>query len=304
MANPSAPYEEWDASKFWHAPARNFRTSARLHLQHTLFQNVIGPNLLDPHVSESLSSSSTPLAIADLGCGNGAWLLDLSRQLVAQDGGKNANARLDGYDINAINFPAAAFLPSNVTLSELNVLSPIPDSLKGIYDVVHIRAFVSCVMNEDTRPILSTALSLLKPGGWLQWEESPPEKFLVESPSPEVSKTNCEMISGIIAAGGKARGSTYKFVRSLDEEFRKNSFGDVHLRVKDKLRSDLKAWTDDYLMVWEELAPHFPLKAKAPQAPMNREMWLDLFSKAVAETEKGVVINQGQIIWAIGRKPL
>ncbi|KAI0470239.1 hypothetical protein F4859DRAFT_486114 [Xylaria cf. heliscus] len=294
MANST----EYDPATYWHAPARNFRSSARLHLQHYLGQNTLG-HLLDPRIEASVGASK-PFAVADLGCGNGAWLIDLERDLAK----KGLSARLDGFDINSVNFPASAFLPESVTLKKLDVLSAVPEEMKGTYDVVHIRAFVSIIVHSNVTPLLSAASELLKPGGWIQWEESLAEKFRVEAPTPDVSTTMCETIAQMLKAAGEARGLRFGFVEHLDQKLKEHSFEEVSMSAHKKLKQDFKAWTDDHLMVWEELWVHFPPKATAPQAPMNREMWMDMFIGAVKETENGVVIHHGEIISAIGRKPL
>ncbi|KAI0382446.1 hypothetical protein F5Y04DRAFT_252686 [Hypomontagnella monticulosa] len=297
MATQSDHAQQYDASTYWVAPARNFRTSARLHLQHLLFQNTLG-HLLHPHVQDSFASSKE-LKVADLGCGNGVWLNDLDRELSSN----GISAKLDGYDVNPVNFPAPAFLPQSVMLKKLDVLAnPLPEEMIGAYDIVHVRAFVSIIMNSDVTPLLSTALALLKPGGWLQWEESRADTYVVESPSPEVSKSACQTIVQILKAGGEARGSRFEFLAELDRHLKEHGFEDVHMQASDNRKQDYKAWTEDYLMVWEELSGYFPPKAQQPQSPMTRESWLELFANAVGETEKGVVVHQGKIVAVVGRK--
>ncbi|RYP22057.1 hypothetical protein DL767_009131 [Monosporascus sp. MG133] len=299
MAAASADYQEYDQSTYWAAPVRNFRTSARLHLQHLLFQNTLG-YILEPHVEDSVRGAKQ-LSVADLGCGNGAWLSDLDRML----SDRGISAKLDGYDINTINFPAPPFLPQSVSLTKLDVLGELPEELKGTYDIVHVRAFTSIIVNSNLTPLLSAALALLKPGGWLQWEESRADTYYVEAPSADTSKTACEAIVRLLQAGGKARGANFEFLGGLDGHLKEYGFEDVHVQMTNNRKQDLKAWTEDYLMVWEELHVHFPPKATAPpQAPMTRESWNGMFAKAVKETEDGVVVHQGKIVTAVGRKPM
>ncbi|OTB07440.1 hypothetical protein M426DRAFT_318119 [Hypoxylon sp. CI-4A] len=294
-----ANQEGYDPSTYWLAPARNFRTSARLHLQHRLCQNTLG-YLLEPRVYSSVEQSATTkqLKIADLACGNGAWVLDLNREL----SGKGISAQFDGYDINPVNFPSSAFIPQSITFKKLDILAkPLPDELVGAYDIVHIRAFVSIIVNEDTKPLLSTALAMLKPGGWIQWEEMRAE-FFIAAPSPTTPKDACETISQIIKTGGESRGMRFGFVTELDRHLKEHGFEDVHMEDSKKRKEDYKGWTEDFLMVWEELGQFFPSKVDQPQAPLTKESWAHLFSRAVAETEQGVSLHQDGIITAIGRK--
>ncbi|KAI1777008.1 hypothetical protein F4818DRAFT_408812 [Hypoxylon cercidicola] len=295
----STDAQDYDASAYWTAPHRNFRTSARLHLQHLLYQHTVG-HLLDPRIESSVVGSQN-LKIADLGCGNGMWLIDLDTELSK----KRISAQLDGYDINPINFPASAYLPEAVSLKKLDVLAkPVPSEMVGVYDVVHIKGFTSIIVNSDVTPLLSMAIALLKPGGWLQWEDVRSDRFLAESPSPEICKTACDTILNIMMTGARARGLKGDWLEVLDRHLEEHGLEDVQLRIYNSRKQDLKAWTEDYLMVLEELHVLFPSQKKVPQAPMTAEGWIDLFSKAVKETEQGVVIHHGRIVAGIGRKAL
>ncbi|KAJ0120682.1 hypothetical protein J7T55_015414 [Diaporthe amygdali] len=298
----SAHVENYDQSKYWVAPARNFKSSARLHLQHFLIQNTIG-YLLDPAVEKSVvdSQQSQQPKVADLACGNGIWLSELHSALEQA----NISAQLDGFDINPINFPDSAYLPVSVSLKQLDILAkPLPAELIGVYDIVHIRAFVSVIPNADLTPVLSVASELLKPGGFLQWEECRGDRFIVESPAPHISKAACDNVVQVLKGGAQAKGIRYDWVDVLDTHLDQYGFQKARLRRHEKRKQDFKGWTDDYLMVWDELAVFFPPKAKEPDAPLTRETWLDLFAAAVKETEQGVVVHQGAVITAVGQKPL
>lgn len=113
-------------------------------------QNTLG-YLLEPAVEKSLSGTSQSLKIADLACRNGIWLTELHSHLAKS----SISAQLDGFDINALNFPDAAYLPKSVTLKQLDILAkPMPAELIGIYDVVHIRAFVSVITDSSVKDML------------------------------------------------------------------------------------------------------------------------------------------------------
>ncbi|KAI5920134.1 hypothetical protein F4810DRAFT_449492 [Camillea tinctor] len=300
MSNTAPTHEEWDPKTYWVAPARNFRFSARLHLQHTLFQSTLG-HLLAPQIQAAVADSAH-LKVADLGCGNGVWLSDLDRELSS----RGITAQLNGYDLNAANFPAAPFRPASMTLKTLDVLaSSLPAEHLGAYDIVHARVFVSSIPNSDPTAFLSAARALLKPGGWLQWEESRADRHVVEAPPPDVGKSACETITGILKAGAEARGFRFEaLLDGLGDHLERGGFGDVRVGARDTCMRDWKAWTENYLMVWEELASAFPPREVAPQAPMSREQWVQLFAGAVKEAEDGVVVHQGSITYVVGRKAL
>ncbi|KAI0160529.1 S-adenosyl-L-methionine-dependent methyltransferase [Xylariaceae sp. FL1272] len=299
MAAPSSHVEAYDQSKYWIAPCKNFRSSARLHLQHLLIQNTLG-YLLEPVMEKSIvTNSPEPLRIADLACGNGIWLLDLHSYLAQH----NIAAQLDGFDINPIMFPHPTYLPTAVSLKPLDILAkPTPPELVGIYDIVHIRAFGSVIPDGDLTPVLSVASALLKPGGYLQWEETRGDRFIVESPSPDVSKVACDTITNVLKAGLQAKGISNAWVDVLDTHLTKFGLHDALQHVQEKRKQDFKGWTENYLMVWEDLAQLFPPKAQKPDAPMSLEAWSDLFAKGVKETEQGVIVHQGTVVTAIGKK--
>lgn len=264
-------------------PARNFRASARLHLQHFLHLNTVEGHLLDHRIESSIAAAQN-LKIADLGCANGIWLIDLHTKLFD----RGISVQLDGYDITPVHFPAPAYLPQSITLKKLDVFSrPLPEEMIGVYDIVHVRGFVSMIANSNVTPLLSTALALLKPGGWLQWVDVRIDWFSAESPSLEISKAACETLLQAMVADADARGLEGDWLDVLDRHLKEHSFKNVHLRTYETRKQDLKAWTEDYLMLMEDLHVLFPSQEKDPQASMTKESWNGLFAKAVKETEQG-----------------
>ncbi|KAI0593979.1 hypothetical protein F4775DRAFT_596674 [Biscogniauxia sp. FL1348] len=56
MSSSTTAYKEYAPTTYWAAPMRNFRASAPLHIQHTLFHNTLG-YLLEPHVQVAVAGS-------------------------------------------------------------------------------------------------------------------------------------------------------------------------------------------------------------------------------------------------------
>lgn len=302
MATSSANVPDFDGTKYWVSPSRNYRSSARLRLQHYLVQNTLG-YLLEPAVEKAVAGVGQ-LKVADLACGNGVWLTELASHLAKTHGG--ARVQLDGFDIHPTNFPDPAYLPAGVTLTKLDILAEdaLPSELKGVYDVVHIRAFDSVIRNaEAIQPVLTVASALLKPGGFLQWEEMRGDNVIVEAPRPDVSKIACATLAGLLQGVLRAPGSDKSWVDVLDTHVAAFGFRETELRVQEKREQDYQAWTENYLMAWEEAAACFPSEAEEPEAQMTREGWAGLLAKGVAETEQGVVIHLDKIMTAVGQKP-
>lgn len=99
--------------------------------------------------------------IADMGTGTARFLLRLQPTY--------PDAKLEGFDISSTLFPSS--LPDNVTLSEQDIKQPFPEHMHGKYDLVHVRMLVAAMLPGDWEPVVRNLTGLLKPGGYLQWEE-------------------------------------------------------------------------------------------------------------------------------------
>jgi len=79
----------------------------------------------------------------------------------------------EGFDITPTHFPNQKWLPGNIKLNVWDIHTDVPAGFAGEFDVVHVRAFISCIHDNAAEPILEKLLKLLKPGGYLQWVSSP-----------------------------------------------------------------------------------------------------------------------------------
>ena len=82
------------------------------------------------------------------------WLLDLAKNLPS-------TAQLDGFDIDIADCPPKEWLPPNVKMHTLDILSEIPQHLVGVYDIVQLRLFQVVVRDNDPVPLLKNSLKLL-----------------------------------------------------------------------------------------------------------------------------------------------
>ena len=81
------------------------------------------------------------------------WLLDLAKDY--------PKATLEGFDISSAQYPHPAWLPNNVHLNTLDILSPIPKDLRGKFDIVHIGLVVLVVENDNPSALLENLLMML-----------------------------------------------------------------------------------------------------------------------------------------------
>lgn len=135
----------------------------RLDSQHTVFKTMTDGALLPRHISEHLSALETP-AIADVATGTGIWLRHLALELPT-------SAELHGYDFDISKFPNSDELPANLTLQFADALEQFPDAVLYKYDLVHVRLMMYALKADDWEVVAANLRKLLKPGGWLMWEE-------------------------------------------------------------------------------------------------------------------------------------
>ncbi|PSR76876.1 S-adenosyl-L-methionine-dependent methyltransferase [Coniella lustricola] len=137
--------------------SRHATEADRLDDQFDLMTKNIG-FLLHPDVKASLPAKPR---VADVATGSG-YFLGCVQKLYP-------DAQLDGFDISPALFPQD--VSANTTFRVLDIKQPIPEDLKGQYDLVHVRLLVAAMLPSDWPPVVRNAISLLRPGGWIQWEE-------------------------------------------------------------------------------------------------------------------------------------
>ncbi|KAJ5350000.1 hypothetical protein N7541_007727 [Penicillium brevicompactum] len=127
---------------------RDISGSIRLDAQHLLWKLHKGYEL---HPAIPITKD---MKIADLGTGTAIWILDLARQVPS-------SVQLHGFDISGDQFPLKELWPQNP-----------PEAFSGQYDVVHLRMWASNLRESDTSSLVNHVKNLLKPGGYLQWEDA------------------------------------------------------------------------------------------------------------------------------------
>ena len=154
---------------------RDFYAATRLTCQHWVWHQELGYNI---HPTINVPENGR---IADVAAGTGAWLLEVAREYPA--------SHCDGFDISIDQAPPLIWLPSNVTFSTWDIYQPPPTEFVGKYDVVHVRLLGIVVRNKDPMPILQHLASLLKPQGWLQWDEIDVSDSVIMHAAGEGGKT-------------------------------------------------------------------------------------------------------------------
>ena len=71
---------------------------------------------------------------------------------------------IDGFDISLVQCPPAELAPAGCSFRQLDVLSEIPDALKEVYDVVHLRLWLG-VIHDDPVPTIRNLMAMLSMPG-------------------------------------------------------------------------------------------------------------------------------------------
>lgn len=228
-----------------------------------------------------------------------AWLLECASLLPS-------STQLIGFDIQPVHFPSPDHIPSNIELIERDVLDAnIPEDLLGSFDVVHIRAFGSSVRNSDCGPLLGAVNRLLKSGGWLQWEEADTSamKATVAGSGGDDGAQSCKTLLGVLQAGGRATGTTSDWLGDIGDQVSRAGYKYTNVAKVPLKASQYKAWTEDYLLVYEEVAQMVPREKDAPGSAMTREKYEGLFEQVVRETSRGTVIHSQHLVVVVAQKP-
>jgi ubiquinone/menaquinone biosynthesis C-methylase UbiE len=133
-----------------------------LNLQHYLWRETCGFT-----IHPAIPIDKPDVKIAEVGTGTGIWLLELAKSLPS-------TASFAGFDISAGQFPSPDWVAPNISFAALDASKPPPAHLQNQFDVVHLRLFTLVVENNDPAPYIHHCMSLLKPGGYLQWDEYDP----------------------------------------------------------------------------------------------------------------------------------
>ncbi|MDI1486245.1 MAG: hypothetical protein OHK93_005471 [Ramalina farinacea] len=255
---------------------RGYRASARLNLQHHLCSETIGY-----YLHPSIPSAKEQLAIADVGTGTGIWLLGLQQHL------PHPIVYMYGLDISGDQFPRPEWIPSNIHFREHDAFDPAgpPDDLLGAFDVVHIRLFVSVIKNNNPTKLLDYCHKLLKPDGYLQWDElDPPRNQIASGVDPSASAEGMDMISRMI----RTQKPT-DWVAHLPDTFAQCGFEVADVDLKTILPWQRGMYIDIYCMLADEFVERANRGGEGIK-PVE-DYYAEMPAKASAEGKHGAYIE-------------
>ncbi|KAI9678377.1 MAG: hypothetical protein M1822_008023 [Bathelium mastoideum] len=212
---------------------RNYLGACRLNGQSYYWKDALQFNL---HPSIRIGENAV---VADVAAGTGSWLIDVSREV--------PSARLDGSDIDLSQAPHAKWLPQNVTMRYWNIFEDLPSDAIAKYDVVHIRLLVLAMQKHDLHPVVQKLYAMLKPGGYLQWDDLNNIDMHVRKVDSALETPALEQLREVCYSNGK-----HDWILDIPRSMAENGFKDVDMyHFTDRLEL-ARAVNDQHLMTMEE----------------------------------------------------
>ncbi|KAE8374600.1 hypothetical protein BDV26DRAFT_284130 [Aspergillus bertholletiae] len=162
---------------------RSPEESARLNAQHKFLVDLIGGRPVHPAIPlENIT------AVADIATGTGIWLSSL---ITAPKAYPTHRLYLHGFDISSAQYPFYQDITATheFHLSVHDMRQRFPPEQRGRYDLIHLRLLAGALKEEDYPQSMRNIYELLKPGGYIQWDdcdttafstaESPPDPFIL-----------------------------------------------------------------------------------------------------------------------------
>lgn len=274
--------------------------NCRLNLQYRLTIQHFNNNLLDPNIVNDFPKGlKTPnLRIADVCCGTGMWLVDVSHVV-------DESAELHSFDLNLSNLPHAAWIPK-IKPHKYNVFDPPPAHLKGTFDIVNLSLAMTFVTDALIGPTIANLVSLLKPNGWLQWTETDPSAPKIYAPTPAArTEYMAQTLPAIWEFLGIPRPT---WVPNLDSFFLSDPSleqGSISCIKSEPDLSLLRVWTEVFFMAPDELIATFErthASGKTDEGQQKVEKFRRIIDSAWRElVEEGVGYAPDQIR-VVGKK--
>ncbi|MCJ1322229.1 hypothetical protein MMC15_007576 [Xylographa vitiligo] len=162
-----------------YSKGRDNLSSTKMNYCHYIFKDLFGSLLHRTiHISK-LAGVDNPIRIADLGSETAIWPIDAAES-------SSFSVSVDCFDIASTSFPPPAWIPPNAQLHIHDVFKPFPEEFHGVFDIVHLRWWLS-LSRDQIDTLVNSAAWLLKEGGYIQWTEQDKTQITAISATPGIS---------------------------------------------------------------------------------------------------------------------
>ncbi|KAF2166432.1 hypothetical protein M409DRAFT_23074 [Zasmidium cellare ATCC 36951] len=257
---------------------------------HELTQTNFEHKLLDP----AIPIGDEPLIVADVATGTGVWALEVAERF--------PNLTIEGLDINLNETPPKAWLPSNVTFREFNLLEDIPEELVERYDIVHVQFVMIFVLDSNVHAVIQRLLRMLKPGGYLQWTDSNSNRYSWHTATTGQEPTEVIKLYTMAQDIVGKRSQNLKWLNNFEDLFKRSGLKDVEYVAPESRPSTLQPVMMNWIWALEEGFGH--LRMKVPERAQAIDEWMEQRKRALQEIEELKVGMNMRTQRCIGRKPV
>ncbi|KAL1853105.1 hypothetical protein Daus18300_011933 [Diaporthe australafricana] len=201
------------------------------------------------------------------------WLHDFARK-------RPTSMELHGFDISLDQVGPKPWVPANTNFHTWDIFGEPPSQFVGYFDVVHVRLITVVVKNNDPRPILSSLAKLLKPGGYLQWDEVDTIGCSIKT-VPSTSAPSLEKITSQLKGN-----DTWKY--DLTGIMEENGHSNPKLHTFEYGLDMARFWNDVYISTWKEFADHV---LKMPEVTRKLEQ------DGLDEARRGAATMVPKLVW-------
>lgn len=295
-----------DTSNSSYVLNRNWSSSARLFSQHALLKlregwlvhPVIRSAVTPQAETTSLEAKPSPLRIADIAAGNCIWSLDVLLSELP-------DAKITAFDVSAETFPPSYARHPNLDVQIWDIFNPPPKEYESYFDIVHARFLLGVLHTGGHEKVVKHLSAMLKPGGWIQWQDAPP---------PSIGPINPETLEPVpktewppaITLMDELEGiwANTKWINDLDVIFRDiGGLTNTKLERPSVMRETLKTENDLTPWLYEELLKALPSDAEDEGLKTKKKALLKAMDEEWDLIAKGDRCWSYRIVVALGMKP-
>ncbi|KAL8819053.1 MAG: hypothetical protein Q9223_002431 [Gallowayella weberi] len=173
----------------------------------------------------------------------------------------------------------------------------------GTFDLVHVQNWTLIWRPETCESLIRNLLTLLKPGGFLQWTESDPNtNRLIVAPGSTTPST--EGVEEIISIFNNPRPDiNHEWIPRLGEYLSQPNNADLVAWERYPVRKELQMdWNIGSLFVCEELGAAVRKSAKTEQEVAKADTLRGVMEKMAVEMMNGVGIYSEVVVAVVGKK--
>lgn len=101
---------------------------------------------------------------------------------------KLPNIQIDGFTIDTSSAPPPQWLPPRVTIRKVaSYTTDLATEEQPTYDVVRISNLAGCIEDNDPGSVVKNAMAMLKPGGYIEWDELDTAHYGIVKSDPTTS---------------------------------------------------------------------------------------------------------------------